>query len=120
MRLQASISDALYAQAQKLGAELGLNMSQVTEEAFSLLAKTILEMKRGYRVAFVREGEPGMVREYSSPVLTQLELNQQEAERIVLPDADFDRLQGALESPPEPNAALRALSRKRQARPKKR
>ena len=119
MRLQASISDALYAQAQKLGAELGLNMSQITEEAFSLLAKTILEMKRGYRVAFVREGEPGMVREYSSPVLTQLELSQQEAERIVLPDADFDRLQGTLESPPEPTAALRRLSRKSHARGKK-
>ncbi len=118
MRLQASISDSLYAQAQKLGDELGLNMSQVTEEAFSLLIKTILEMKRGYRVAFVREGEPGVVREFSSPVLTQLELSHQEPERVVLPNADFDRLQEAIESPPEPNAALKALARKSRARGK--
>lgn len=119
MRLQASISDALFAQAQKLGAELGVNMSQLTEEAFSLLAKAILEMKRGYRVAFVREDEPGVVREYSSPILTQLELSQHEAERIVLPDADFERLRGAIDSPPEPNEALRALSRKSRTRGRK-
>ena len=113
-RLQATLSDPVIEQVRRLEAELRLDTSELVTEAISLLAKTVLEAKRGARLGFRRDDEP-VVREYSSPALTRLEWSAQEQERIVLPDADFDRLAAKVDAPPEPAPALRVLSRRRRS-----
>lgn len=111
-RLQATLPEPLYAQMQKIGERLGLSVSEVGAEACSLFVKSAMEVERGRRVAFVGGDESTKImHEFSSPALMSLELLSAEREHIVLPEADFDRMQEVLDAPPEPNEALRALSK---------
>jgi Protein of unknown function (DUF1778) len=114
-RLQATIPDPLYARMERLGRELGLSVSEVGAEACSLFAAVVAEVKRGRRMAFVHRGDE-QVREFSTPTLSAIEQAVEEQERMVLPDADFDRLQRHLEAPPSVVPGLQALARRRRQR----
>ncbi|KFA89088.1 DUF1778 domain-containing protein [Archangium violaceum] len=95
--------------------ELGLSKSQIVDEALSLFFKTVIELKQGWRIAFVDADAPQRVREFTSPALTQVEWATQR-ERIVLSNADFDRVQKMLENPPGPTPQLKAAVARRSKR----
>lgn len=107
--LEATLPEPRLEQVKWLEQELGLSKSQIVDEALSLFTKLVLEAKRGCRPCLIDATE--RIRELTSPTLTQLEWESLQRERIVLPDADFDRLQQTLENPPEPTPALQALSK---------
>ncbi|MCI0571265.1 MAG: DUF1778 domain-containing protein [Myxococcaceae bacterium] len=118
-KLQSVLPAPLYAQLQKLSEELDMSVSDVGAEACVLFLKAAREVKRGAQVAFIRRAkEQTEVREFSTNALTQLEMEREERERMVLKDADFDRMEAALEAPANPNAALRELAQKRKQRAK--
>ncbi len=109
-RLEATIPEPRLEQVRWLERELGLSKSQIVDEALSVFAKLVMEAKRGHRTCFIDAQE--RIREFTSPALAQLEW-EAHRERIVLPDADFDRVQQTLDNPPKPGAALRALRKKK-------
>lgn len=111
-RLQATLPDPFENQLERLKSELGLETSDIVEEALGLFTKAVLEVKRGSRLTFRRDGED-CEREYSSPTLARLEWAAHERERMVLPNEDFDRLTESLENPPKPNEKMHALMRRR-------
>lgn len=110
-RLQATLPAPYETQLRQLRDELQLDTSEVIKEALGFFAKAVLEAHRGLRVAFV-DDQQHVLREYSSPSLTRLEWNARDESRIVLPDADFERLVKDLEEPPKISPALRDLARR--------
>jgi Protein of unknown function (DUF1778) len=115
-RLEATVPEARMEQVSHLEEELGLSKSQIVDEALSLFFKTVMELKQGWRIAFL-DANSQRVREFTSPALTQVEWATQR-ERIVLTDADFERTQKLLENPPGPNPALKAAVARRNRRKK--
>jgi uncharacterized protein DUF1778 len=115
-RLEATVPDARMEQVSHLEEELGLSKSQIVDEALSLFFKTVMELKQGWRIAFL-DANSQRVREFTSPALTQVEWATQR-ERIVLSDADFERTQKLLEHPPGPTPALKAAVARRNRRKK--
>ena len=113
-RLEATVPEARMEQMSHLEEELGLSRSQIVDEALSLFFKTVMEMKQGWRLAFL-DAESQRVREFSSPALTQVEWTTHR-ERIVLSDGEFDRAQKILENPPGPTPALKEAVARRAKR----
>lgn len=113
-RLEATVPEARMEQVTHLEEELGLSKSQIVDEALSLFFKTVMELKQGWRIAFL-DADSQRVREFSSPALTQVEWATRR-ERIVLSDADFDRTRELLENPPGPTPALKAAVERRNRR----
>ncbi|HZH75061.1 MAG TPA: DUF1778 domain-containing protein [Archangium sp.] len=115
-RLEATVPESRMEQVNHLEEELGLSKSQIVDEALSLFFKTVMELKQGWRIAFL-DADSQRVREFSSPALTQVEWTARR-ERIVLTDADFERTQKLLENPPGPTPALKAAVARRNRRKK--
>lgn len=116
-RLQASLPSFSMKELTRLSKELGVDKSTVVQEALSLFSKAALEARQGSRLAFIPRTPQGTVREFSTPLLTHMELAaQKDPVEIVLPDAAFDRVVKRLEKPAKPTAALRALVRKQRGR----
>lgn len=113
-RLEATVPEARLEQVNHLEEELGMSKSQIIDEALSLFFKTVMELKQGWRIAFL-DANSQRVREFTSPALTQVEWATRR-ERIVLPDADFDRAQKLLENPPGPTPALKEAVARRNRR----
>jgi hypothetical protein len=110
-RLEATVPESRMEQVNHLEEELGLSKSQIVDEALSLFFKTVMELKQGWRIAFL-DANSQRVREFTSPALTQVEWTARR-ERIVLSDADFERTQKLLENPPGPTPALKAAVARR-------
>lgn len=115
-RLEATVPESRMEQVNHLEEELGLSKSQIVDEALSLFFKTVMELKQGWRIAFL-DADSQRVREFTSPALTQVEWTARR-ERIVLTDADFERTQKLLENPPGPTPALKAAVARRNRRKK--
>ncbi|WP_257451535.1 DUF1778 domain-containing protein [Archangium lipolyticum] len=113
-RLEATVPEARMDQVSHLEEELGLSKSQIVDEALSLFFKTVMELKQGWRIAFL-DTDTQRVREFTSPALTQVEWAARR-ERIVLSDADFDRTRKLLENPPGPTPALKEAVARRNKR----
>lgn len=113
-RLQASLPTFSMRELTRLSEEFGVDKSTVILEALSLFSKAALEAKQGSRIAFLPASAPGVVREFSTPLLSHMEQSARLGpEEITLPDADFDRVAASIDAPAAPTAALRALTRKR-------
>jgi hypothetical protein len=113
-RLQASLPAFSMKELTRLSEELGVDKSTVLLEAISLFAKAASETKQGSKLAFLPVSAPGVVREFSTPLLAHMEQSARLGpEELTLPDADFDRVAASLEAPAAPTAALRALTRRR-------
>src|SRR5687768_15192048 len=113
-RLQASLPAFSMKELTRLSEELGVDKSTVILEALSLFAKAAAETRRGSKIAFLSDSAPGVIREFSTPLLTHMEQSARLGpEEITLPDADFDRVAEAIEAPAAPTPALRALTRRR-------
>lgn len=113
-RLEATVPETRMEQVSHLEEELGLSKSQIVDEALSLFFKTVMELKQGWRIAFL-DANSQRVREFTSPALTQVEWATRR-ERIMLPDADFERVEKLLESPPGPTPALKDAVARRNRR----
>jgi len=116
-RLEATVPETRMEQVNHLEEELGLSKSQIVDEALSLFFKTVMELKQGWRIAFL-DADSRRVREFTSPALTQVEWATRR-ERIVLPDTDFERARNLLENPPGPTPALKAAVARRNRRRRK-
>lgn len=113
-RLQASLPTFSMKELARLSEEFGVDKSMVVQEALSLFSKAALEARQGSKLAFLSASAPGVVREFSTPLLSHLEQTAHLGpEEITLPDADFDRVVATLDEPAAPTAALRALTRRR-------
>ncbi len=111
-RLQAMLPAPYETQLEQLRAVLQIDNTEVIKEALGFFAKAVLEVRQGRHVAFVDEKHQ-VVSEYSSPSLTRLEWNAREEDRIVLPDADFDRVVDEIEKPARPSSRLRSLAQRK-------
>jgi hypothetical protein len=113
-RLQASLPLFSMKELTRLSEEFGIDKSTVIQEALSLFFKATLEAKQGSRIAFLPASASGVVREFSTPLLTHMEQYARAGpEEITLPDRDFDRVVESLDEPAAPTSALRELTRRR-------
>lgn len=106
MRVEATVPDSRGAALKELAEQLGLSKSQVIDEALSLFLMAVMEIRRGRR--FVSIGRADEARaEIMTPTLAQLEWMFTK-QPLDLSDRAVERLADVIDSPPEPNEALKA------------
>jgi len=105
VRVEATVPDSRGVALKELAEQLGLSKSQVIDEALSLFLMAVMEIRRGRR--FVSIGRADEARsEIMTPTLAQLEWMANKSP-LGLSDEAVERLAGLVESPPEPNEALK-------------
>ena len=106
MRIEATVPDSRGAALKELADELGLSKSQIIDEALSLFLKVVLEARKGRQVVSVGSADD-LPCEIATPSLTQVEW-MYARQALTVPRAAVERMADLIESPPAPNAALRA------------
>ncbi len=112
MRIETTLPDPRARQLSEVAAELHMSKSAVIEEALALLFTSLLEARRGRRVAIVDAETNRVITQLSTPALSQVEWATHR-ERIELPEAGLLRVAEAVAHPPEPAPALRKAMRRR-------
>ena len=90
---------------QQIAAELGMSRSELVSEAIGLFVKVILEAKRGHRLVTLDPLSQRPAVEITTPTLAALEwaLHQQQ---VQLPPDALETIEGMLDTPAAPTAAL--------------
>jgi hypothetical protein len=115
-RLDTTVSDQQNEAVTQMAEEFGLSKSEVLSEAVSVLMQVVVEAKRGRRLMMVdefRQQPPVMI---TTRVLTSVDWMRQ-TQRVEVSSEALEAVQGIIDSPSEPTAALReaiALRRPRQ------
>jgi hypothetical protein len=106
MRLEATVPDIRGEALDELAHQLGLNRSQVIDEALVLFLKAVMEVRRGRRIVSVGKEGGDVACEIATASLVTLEWSQHR-ERIKVSADAMERAAQLIESPPEPTPALR-------------
>ena len=106
MRVEATVPDSRGAALKELAEQLGLSKSQIIDEALSLFLMAVMEIRRGRRFVSIDRADESRA-EIVTPTLAHLEWMASQSP-LVLSSEAVERLVDLVESPPAPNAALRA------------
>jgi hypothetical protein len=112
MRVEATLPDARGQQLDDVAEELGLTRSQLIDEAVSVFLASLLEARRGLRLAFVDTAAQRIVREIITPSLAQLDWTAHR-EQLTLSENEARALAKALDDDSEAPPGLRKLLRRR-------
>lgn len=114
MRLEATLPDSRGQALNDLAHDLGVNRSQLVDEAIGLFLKAILEIRRGHRIVSMSGTAPAC--ELSTPTLATLEWSTVEwaiqPQRLQISAQEMERIAEILENPPEPSERLKAAARR--------
>ena len=111
MRLEATVPDSRGQAVLELADQLGASRSQIIDEALSLFLKAVLEIRRGRRLVTLDPTSALPACELATPTLSALEWAQA-PQREVLPATAVARMQGLVDSAPQPSERLKAAARR--------
>jgi len=111
MRIEATLPAPRAQQLADLADELQTSKSAIIEEALALLFTSLLEARRGRRVAIIDAETQRVVSQLATPVLSQLEWASHR-ERLTIGTPGLLLAAEAVADPPRPTPALRKAMRK--------
>jgi len=116
MRIETTLPDPRARQLAEMADELHMSKSAVIEEALALFFTSLVEARRGRRVAIIDAESQRVISQLATPALSQVEWASQR-ERVAVSGAGFARVAEAVAKPPKATAALRkAMQHARPAR----
>lgn len=119
MRVEATISEPLYAQLVEVAERLHVTKSAILDEALALFLTGLTEARHGRRVAIIDPRAPAdraVVSQVATPLLSQAEWVSHRA-NITLSRNAAEKVDELLAHPPQPTPALRkAVARRKGVR----
>jgi hypothetical protein len=117
MRIEATLPDPRAQQLADLADELQTSKSALIEEALALLFTSLIEARRGRRVAIIDAVTQRVISQLATPALSQLEWAASR-ERVTVGMPGLLMAAEAVANPPRPTPALRkAMKKARKGRP---